>query len=175
MESTAFRPRRRLPRPWLTTAILAALLAAVLAVLFLAAPSWQKTVSPVTTTRELANLKTLGLALNRHAEEHGGRFPASIDGIEWRQNLPGLQREGLPAAVGQFHDPTTGRVFLWTYYPGHTLADPAETILAAAPFAVGPGKDRRLVVRLNSVAEIISESDFQQQIARQASDLRVNP
>ena len=152
MEFTAIRPRRQLPRPWVTTAVLATLLAAVGIVLLLVAPSWHRVDSPVTATRELANLKTLGLALRVHAEEHDGKFPASIAGIEWRQNLPGLQRDGLPAAVSQFHDPATGREHRWTYYQGHTL---------------GKARDRRLVVRLSAVAEIVNEADFQKQIAEQ--------
>ena len=174
MEFTATRPRRKLPRPWVTTAILAALLAAAAVLLLLVVPSWRKVESPVTATRELAHLKTLGLALRLHAEEHDGRFPGSIAGIEWRQNLPGLQRDGLPAAVSQFHDPATGREHRWTYYQGHTLTDPPETIVAAAPFALGKARDRRLVVRLNTVAEIINEADFQKQIAEQLAHTTIS-
>lgn len=173
MEFAAIRPCRRLPRPWVTTVILGVLLAVVGVLLLLVAPSWHKVDSPVTATRELANLKTLGLALRVHAEEHDGKFPASIAGIEWRQNLPGLQRDGLPAAVSQFHDPGTGREHRWTYYQGHALTDPPETILAAAPFALGKARDRRLVVRLSAVAEIINEADFQKQIAEQQAHTTV--
>ena len=167
----AFAIRRgKLSRPWLTTVALGVLLAGVVALLVLLVPTWKRIETPITSTRELANLQTLGRALRLHAEEHDGKFPGSVGGIEWRQNLPGLERPGLPAAVGQFHDPGTGREHRWMYYPGHTLADPLETILVAAPFPIGKGKDRRLVVRLNSVAEIMPESDFQKLIAEQAAN-----
>ena len=54
----------------------------------------------------------------------------------------------------------------WLYYPGHTAAAAPETILAAAPVAVGPDKDRRMVLRLSNVAEVVSEQDFQRQVGQ---------
>lgn len=168
LESAILATRRR--RPWLTTAVLAVLLVAILVALVLKVPAWRRIQSPVTPTRELANLKTLGLALRLHAEEHGGKFPDSVAGIEWRQNIPGLERDGLPAAVSQFHDPGTGREYKWMYYSGHTLSDPPETILAAAPFPIGKKKDRRLIVHLTAVAESVEESEFQKRIAEQAAN-----
>ena len=80
----------------------------------------------------------LGRALTLHAEEHDGRFPPSIADIEWRQSLPGMKWDGLPAAASRFHHPDTGRISEWLYYPGKTETDPPDTILAAAPVAVGP-------------------------------------
>ena len=114
---------------------------------------------------ELAHLKMLGRALKLHADEHEGKFPAAISEIQWRQNMPGMDWAGLPAAVSRFHNPETGTVSDWLYYPGHTENDPPETILAAAPVALGRARDRRMVVRANSVAEIIEEGDFQRQVA----------
>ena len=55
----------------------------------------------------------------------------------------------------------------WLYYPGHTENDPPDTILVAAPVALGQEKDRRMVARVNDVAEVIAEADFQRQTASQ--------
>lgn len=113
---------------------------------------------------QLAHLKLLGRALTLHADEHDGKFPPSIAEIEWRQTLPAMEWAGLPAAASRFHHPDTGRISEWLYYPGRTESDPPETILAASPVAVGPNHGKRLVVRLNNVAEIIAEEDFQRQV-----------
>ena len=110
---------------------------------------------------ELAHLKMLGHALVLDADEHDGHFPAAISEIHWRQNLTGMDWNGLPAAVSRFHHPDDGRVVEWLYYPGKTQTDPPETILAASPVTVGRHHDRRLVVRVNGVAEVIPEMDFQ--------------
>ena len=114
---------------------------------------------------ELAHLKMLGRALKLHADEHEGKFPAAIADIQWRQNMPGMDWAGLPAAVSRFHNPETGKVSDWLYYPGHTENDPPETILVAAPVALGKARDRRMVVRVDSVSEIIEEGEFQRQVA----------
>ena len=114
-------------------------------------------------TTQLAHLELLGRALTLHADEHDGKFPPSIADIEWRQSLPGMKWAGLPAAASRFHHPDTGRVSEWLYAPGKTEADPPDTILAASPVAVGPGGSQRLVVRLNNVAEVIPEADFERQ------------
>lgn len=159
------------PPPWLTTAVLAALLVTAGIVAVLVVPAWRRQETPITATRELANIQKLGEALRLHAEEHGGKFPKDVGGIEWRQDLPALERAGLPAAVGMFHDPATGSQHRWTYYQGHTLSDPPDTILVAAPFPIGKKKDRRLIVRLNNVAEIVDEADFQKQVAEQVSSM----
>ena len=116
---------------------------------------------------QLAHLQLLGRALKLHADEHDGQFPPSISDIEWRQTLPGLKWDGLPAAASRFHHPETGRVSEWLYYQGKTEADPPETILVASPVALGPGGGKRLVVRLNEVAEILPEEDFQRQTGAQ--------
>ena len=52
------------------------------------------------------------------------------------------------------------------YYPGHTTGDPADTILAASPIALGPDKNHRLVLRLSNAAEIMPEGEFQQQVGK---------
>ena len=118
---------------------------------------------------ELAHLKMLGRALKLHADEHDGKFPPSIAEINWRQNLPGMDWAGLPAAVSRFHHPETGKVSDWLYYPGHTENDPPETILAASPVPLGKAHDRRMVVRVNGVAEVIAEADFLRPIRDQAA------
>ncbi len=110
----------------------------------------------------------LGRALRLHADEHDGKFPASVAEIEWRQTLPAMEWAGLPAAASRFHHPDTGRISEWLYYAGKTESDPPETILAASPVAVGPGGSKRLVVRLDEVAEIIPEEDFQRQVDDQS-------
>ena len=69
---------------------------------------------------ELARLKMLGRALRLHADEHDGKFPAAISEINWRQNMPGMDWNGLPAAVSRFHNPETGKVSDWLYFAGHT-------------------------------------------------------
>ena len=118
---------------------------------------------------QLAHLQLLGRALKLHADEHDGKFPPSITEIEWRQTMPGMKWAGLPAAASRFHHPDSGRTSEWLYYQGRTEADPPETILAASPVAVGPGGGKRLVVRLNDVAEIIPEEEFQRQTGEQAA------
>lgn len=118
---------------------------------------------------QLAHLKLLGRALKLHADEHDGKFPASIGEIEWRQTLPGMTWAGLPAAASRFRHPDTGRISEWIYYQGKTESDPPETILAASPVAVGPGGNKRLVVRLSNVAEILPEEDFQRQTGEQGT------
>ncbi len=109
---------------------------------------------------ELAHLKMLAHALKLHADEHEGKFPTAISEIEWRQNLPAMKWAGLPAAVSRFHDPESGVVSDWLYYKGRTENDPPDTILVAAPVASGKAKDRRMVARVNDVAEVIAESRF---------------
>ena len=160
---------RRRRAPWRGLAVLALVLGAALMV-------WQtvlpRIVRPAPAApgdgnrlaTQLAHLKLLGRALTLHADEHDGKFPASIAEIEWRQTLPAMEWAGLPAAASRFHHPDTGRVSEWLYYAGKTESDPPETILAASPVAVGPGGSKRLVVRLDNVAEIISEKDFQEQV-----------
>ena len=109
----------------------------------------------------------LGHALKLHADEHEGKFPASIADIQWRQTMPGMDWNGLPAAASRFHHPADGRVMDWLYFPGYTENDPPETILVASPVALGPQGDRRMVVRLDGVADVVPESDFQRQVAEQ--------
>jgi hypothetical protein len=156
-------------RPWLATAVLAGALVLGVAVL-LALLLFRGRTAPDNSTAELAHLKMLDTALKLHAEEHGGKFPPSIGDIDWRQNLPGMNWAGLPAAVSQFHDPATGALMKWDYYPGHTDADPPQTILAASPVPVGGGgKDQRLVARLDGTAEAIDEATFEFEIKVQAS------
>jgi hypothetical protein len=155
-------------RPWLGTAILAAAL--VIGVcLFIGLVFSHERTGPDTSMAELAHLKMLGTALKLHAEEHGGKFPPTIADIDWRQNLPGMEWAGLPAAVSRFHDPATGMLMKWSYYPGHLDTDPPQTILAASPVPVGPDKNQRLVARLNGTAEAIDEATFQFEIKVQAS------
>ena len=160
------RGRRRHP-VWQGAALLFVALGVALALWAKILPALVQPSRPVSddTQRlatELAHLNALGHALRLHAEEHDGRFPPAISEIHWRQSMPGMDWDGLPAAVSRFHHPDNGRVLEWLYYRGHTEADPPETILAASPVAVGGKKDRRLVVRANGVAEIIPEEDFQQ-------------
>lgn len=116
---------------------------------------------PEQLATELAHLKMLGHALRLHAEEHDGRFPPAISEIHWRQSMPGMEWNGLPAAVSRFHHPADGHPLEWLYYPGKTEADPPETILAASPVPLGTAREQRLVVRASGVAEIIPEADFQ--------------
>ncbi len=157
---------------WRNTLLLIALLAVLVAGFLLKKPTPKRgAVTPAgqtgSGTGELARLKMLGHALKLHADEHEGNFPASIADIQWRQKQPGMDWPGLPAAASRFHQPGNGRLMDWLYYPGHTESDPGDTILAASPVAVGPQGDKRLVVRLNSVAEVIPEADFQRQIVEQ--------
>ena len=113
------------------------------------------------SAEELAHLQLLGRALKFHADDHDGKFPARIADIEWRQDVPGMDWPGLPAAVSRFHNPETGRVSDWLYYEGHTENDPPDTILAASPVALGKGNDHRMIVRVDGVAQVIAETDFQ--------------
>ena len=158
---------------WRNTLLLTALLAVLILGLVLKKPA--ESMAPAAAARgevdpragELARLKMLGHALRLHADEHEGKFPASVADIQWRQTMPGMDWNGLPAAASRFHRPADGKVMDWLYYAGHTENDPPETILAASPVALGPRGDQRLVVRLDGVADVIPESDFQRQIAEQ--------
>ena len=159
---------------WRITLLLAALLTVLVLGLVLKKPSDQSPVAVAATNSqtdgragELARLKMLGHALKLHADEHEGKFPASIADIQWRQTMPGMDWDGLPAAASRFHDPVDGRVLNWLYYAGHTENDPPETILVASPVALGPQGDQRMVVRLDGVADVVPESDFQRQVAEQ--------
>ncbi len=164
-------PRRR-GTPWRGLAVLLLALGAVLILwqtvlphLLRPAPDAPRADGNSLAT-QFAHLQLLGRALKLHADEHDGKFPSSIGEIEWRQTLPGMKWDGLPAAASRFHHPETGRVSEWLYYQGKTESDPPETILVASPVALGPGVGQRLVVRLNEVAEIIPEADFQKQTGR---------
>ena len=158
-------------RPWTTTwrgtALLAAGLAAVIALL--AWSPW-KAPAPAATddsgrlAGELAHLKMLGHALRLHADEHDGRYPASIADIEWRQAQPGMDAGNLPAVASRFHPSDAGKAMDWLYYTGHTESDPAETILVASPVPVGVHQDQRMVTRISNVTELLAESDFQRQV-----------
>ena len=153
---------------WRSTALLAGLFVLAVAALLWRAPWREAAPAPPEgdrQTAELAHLKALGDALRLHADEHDGRYPASIADIEWRQGKPGLEASGLPAVASRFHA-DNGRVMDWLYYPGHTAADAPETILAASPVAVGANKDRRMVLRLSNVAEVMPEGDFQRQVGQ---------
>ncbi len=116
---------------------------------------------------ELARLKMLGHALKLHADEHDGVFPASVADIQWRQTLPGMDWSGLPAAASRFHDPEDGKLMDWLYFAGHTENDPPETILVASPVALGAHGDQRMIVRLDGVAALVPEVDYQRQVAEQ--------
>ena len=154
---------------WRGTALLAAGLAAVVAALLAWAP-WKEPAAPANaddTERlagELAHLKMLGRALRLHADEHDGRYPASIADIEWRQSQPGMDAGNLPAVASRFHPTEAGKAMDWLYYAGHTESDPAETILVASPVPVGIHQDQRMVTRLSNVTELLAESDFQRQV-----------
>ena len=157
-------------RPWWPRLLVAAVPVLVAAVL------WDNVVGKYTPppagdtgAKELAHLKMLGHALKLHADEHEGKFPTAISEIEWRQNLPAMKWAGLPAAVSRFHNPESGTVSDWLYYKGRTENDPPDTILVAAPVALGKDKDHRMVARVNDVAEIIAEADFQRQTAGAAA------
>ncbi len=158
---------RRLQPGWQGMALLFVVFGVALALWLTVLPRLVKPAQPVSTpterlATELANLKMLGRALRLHAAEHDGKFPPAISEIHWRQNMPGMQWSGLPAAASRFHDQRDGHPIEWLYYQGKTESDPPETVLAASPVAVGPHGDQRLVVRASGVAEIIPETDFQQ-------------
>ena len=153
---------------WRGTALLLVLLAAAVVALLVRAP-WREPAPPVADggdrlAGELAHLKMLGHALRLHADEHEGRYPATIADIEWRQAQPGMDANGLPAVASRFHHPDTGKVMDWLYYAGHTESDPPDAILVASPVAIGVNKDQRMVTRLSNVTEIVAESDFQRQV-----------
>ena len=157
------------PPPWTTTwrgtALLATLLAVAAALLLWRAPWREAAPIPAESdrdTQELAHLKMLGLALQLHAADHDGRYPASVADIEWRQGKPGLEADGLPAVASRYHA-ENGHAMDWLYYPGHTNTDPADTILAASPVPLGRDKNHRLVLRLSNAADVLSESEFQRQ------------
>ena len=151
---------------WQGAALLFVVLGAALALWLTLLPRLVKPARPLSTpterlATELAHLKMLGHALVLDADEHDGKFPPSIAEIHWRQNLTAMDWNGLPAAVSRFHHPDDGHLGEWLYYRGRTKGDPPETLLAASPVALGPHQDRRLVVRVNGVAEIIPEAEFQ--------------
>lgn len=152
-------------------ALLFVVLGVGLAAWFEVLPRLAKPARPISNGQErlateLAHLKMLGRALRLHAAEHDGKFPPAISEIHWRQNLPGMEWNGLPAAVSRFHSPEGGRPLEWLYYRDKTESDPPETVLAASPVTVGGQKDQRLVVRISGVAEIVPEADFQRMAAR---------
>ena len=151
---------------WQGVALLFVVLGAALALWLTVLPRLAKPTHPLSNPTEklaveLAHLKMLGHALVLDATEHDGNFPPAISEIHWRQNLPGMDWNGLPAAVSRFHYPNSERIGEWVYYPGRTEGDPPETILAASPVVVGPHKDQRLIVCVNGVAEAISEGEFE--------------
>ena len=153
---------------WRGTALLLGLLAAAVVALLVRAP-WREAGSTASDgdrlAGELAHLKMLGHALRLHADEHDGRYPATIADIEWRQAQPGMDANNLPAVASRFHHPDTSKVMDWLYYGGHTESDPAEAILVASPVAIGANKDQRMVTRVSNVTEIVAESDFQRQVS----------
>ena len=166
--------RARGARPYWRWSVEFVVVALVGILLFGAAQRFYRVHDPVadhgdSRALELAHLKMLGHALKLHADEHDGKFPSAISEINWRQSLPGMGWAGMPAAISRFHDPATGQVSDWLYYPGRTENDPPDTILAASPVALGKGKDRRMVVRVNGVAEIIAEADFLRPVAEPAA------
>jgi hypothetical protein len=160
----ATRSDREPSRPWLGTAFLAGALLIGMGVFAALVLLRARPAAPDASTVELAHLKMLGTALKLHAEEHGGKFPPTVADIDWRQNLPGMQWAGLPAAVSRFHDPATGSLMKWSYYPGHADTDPPQTILAASPVPVGADKSQRLVARVSGAAEAIDEATYQFEI-----------
>ena len=128
---------------WRNTLLLTALLAVLILGLVLKKPP-EKPLSAAAANGqadpragELARLKMLGRALKLHADEHDGKFPASIASIEWRQTMPGMDWDGLPAAASRFHHPGSGKAMDWLYYAGHTENDPPDTILAAGARGAG--------------------------------------
>ena len=158
---------RRLRPSWQGVALLFVVLGAALAIWLTLLPRLTRPTHPVSSSTEklateLAHLKMLGHALALHAAEHDGKFPPTISEIHWRQNLTGMDWDGLPAAVSRFHCPEDGHISEWTYYPGKLESDPPETILAASPITVGPHGDQRLVVCISGVAEVIPEGEFRQ-------------
>ena len=168
MKRISLNVRGRKSRPsWQGVALLFVVLGAALAIWLTLLPRLARHTPPPSgptdkLATELAHLKMLGHALTLHAAEHDGKFPPAISEIHWRQNLTGMNWEGLPAAVSRFHCPEDGHLSEWTYYPGKLESDPPETILVASPTPVGPHSDQRLVVCVNGVAEAIPETEFRQ-------------
>ena len=167
MKRISLNVRGRSGRPaWQGVALLFVVLGAVLALWLTVLPRLVKPAHPLSNPQErlvteLAHLKMLGHALTLHAAEHDGNFPPNVAEIHWRQNVTGMDWNGLPAAVSRFHRPDDGHPVEWLYYPGKTQSDPPETILVASPVVVGPHQDERLVVCVSGVAETIPEGEFE--------------
>jgi hypothetical protein len=132
-----------------------AIAVALLVATVIALPVFGRVSPKSPTIIQLSNLKQVGIALKTYAEEHEGKFPKLIS------ELP---TDILAAELRQFHDPSNNKAVDWLYYPGRTTDDLPSTILAASPVAVY--KQKRIVMSVDTVTLITSESDFQK---RQAS------
>jgi len=104
------------------------------------------------------NLKMLATGLNLFAKEHDGRFPGRLSEL-WPKYLPGLECLICPElqsvslrehAVPHPFPPnpdqdTIERLSSYAYVPGHTIADPAETIIVYEKVDNHFGKGRSLL------------------------------
>jgi len=117
-------------------------------------------------SRQVGDLRQVGLALSAYAERHNDQLPPRLSDLV-PEFFPSTDHPSLT-----YHDPDSGRRYDWLYWPRppRTLSDlPSGTILAAAPRPSaamgGPGK--RLVLYRAGHPRWTLESDFQRMFREQ--------
>lgn len=110
--------------------------------------------------RELSNAKQIAFALIDYAENHDGRFPAS---------LKTLSPTAISQPAKQFRDPKTGEKSDWIYYTGYGRDSPPKTIILASPrsMKIRREKPKRIAIFADGSGSLIDEDDFVKQLSEQ--------
>ena len=113
------------------------------------------------TTIQCERIGQVGLALHLYAGDNEDKLPAK---------LPDLSPVYLQPDLCLFHDQQTGKLIAWRYYGGHTLHDPADTILVASPVSVMEKTGffmhtkNRIIATVDGHTELIPEAEFQRRV-----------
>lgn len=107
-------------------------------------------------TLEMAHAVWMRTAIWHYAQTHEDAFPKS---------LGDLDLGAIPPEARHFHDPRSTKEEDWSYYPGHGLASPPETIILASPQKVD--SHRRIVIFADGSGQIMEESEFTGRLSRQ--------
>jgi hypothetical protein len=109
-------------------------------------------------TKQCQMVMQIRMNLLMYADDHEGKLPA---------RLFDLSPTYLQGDQWQFRDPDTRKMSEWIYYPGHTMHDPPDTILAASPVPVieevWPYRHirYRVITTIGTSYRLVREADFQ--------------
>jgi hypothetical protein len=121
----------------------------------------------IASLRNRGRAGVVALACQKHAKEHGGKFPPSLMAVG------PLMEES--SDKWQYCDPGSKRLYDWLYFPGATTADGAKRLILASPTAStnkDQSKSERIVAFADAHAEVWPESQYQDFLKHVATDAK---